>query len=134
MSCISVKQEADREQLQVKLKELVTEISSDLSALEDEQSKMLLSDFVSDLFLATAEQRQKRERRQRQAEGIAAAKARGVRFGRTGKPLPDNFDEIRRAWRGGQMNLQQAADACGMPQGTFYSVVKRREQTESCAG
>ena len=134
MSCISVKQEANKEQLQVKLKELAEEISDDLAALDDEQRKMLLSDFVSDLFLATAERRQKEERRQRQAEGIAAAKARGVHFGRTRKALPDNFDEIHQAWRGGQMNLQQAADACGMPQGTFYGIVKRREQAGSCAG
>ena len=134
MSCISVKQDIDKNQLQAKLKGLAAEISSDLAALDDEQGKVLLSDFVSDLFLATAERRQKEERRQRQAEGIAAAKARGVRFGRTGKTLPDNFEEIHQAWRGGQMNLQQAADACGMPQGTFYGIAKRREQAGSCAG
>ena len=131
MPCISIHTEASQERLQTKLKELAEEISSELAGLDDEQSKLLLSDFVSDLFLATAERRRREERRRRQAEGIAAAKARGVRFGRTGKALPDNFDERRRAWRGGEMNLQQAADACGMPQGTFYGIVKRREQAES---
>ena len=76
-----------------------------------------------------AEQSRKEERRQKQAEGIAAAKAKGVRFGRPGKPLPDNFDEARRAWRKGELSLQQAADLCGIPRGTFYNAVVRREQT-----
>ena len=79
----------EKELLQTKLKELAEEISEDLSALEAEQGKELLSDFVSDLFLAAAKRRQQQERRRRQAEGIAAAKARGVRFGRAGMPAPE---------------------------------------------
>lgn len=134
MPCVPINPEANQERLQAKLKELAEEISFELDGLDEEQRKVLLSDFVSDLFLAAAERKRKEERRRRQAEGIAAAKARGVRFGRTGKALPDNFDEIHQAWRGGQMNLQQAADACGMPQGTFYGIAKRREQTDSCVG
>ena len=59
--------------------------------------------------------------RQRQAEGIAAAKARGVRFGRPPLPLPDNFHMLHQAWRGQKITLRQAARACGMPTGTFYS-------------
>ena len=128
MSCVSIRPEADRERLQAKLKQLAEEISSDLAALDEEQSKLLLSDFVSNLFLAAAEQKRRTERRQRQAQGIAAAKAKGVRFGRAGTPLPDNFDEIHRAWRDGQMSLQQAANACGMAQGTFYGIATRRER------
>ena len=134
MPCVPVNPEANQKRLQTKLKEIAEEISFELDGLDEEQRKVLLSDFVSDLFLAAAERKRKEERRRRQAEGIAAAKARGVRFGRTGKALPDNFDEIHQAWRGGQMNLQQAADACGMPQGTFYGIAKRREQTDSRVG
>lgn len=134
MPCVPINPEANQKRLQTKLKEIAEEISFELDGLDEEQRKVLLSDFVSDLFLAAAERKRKEERRRRQAEGIAAAKARGVRFGRTGKALPDNFDEIHQAWRGGQMNLQQAADACGMPQGTFYGIAKRREQTDSCVG
>ena len=55
----------EKELLQAKLKELAEEISEDLSALEAEQGKELLSDFVSDLFLAAAKRRQQQERRQR---------------------------------------------------------------------
>ena len=117
------------EELRGQLKELAQEIVSSLSGLDPEQSRELLGGFVSDLFLSVAEQSRKEERRQKQAEGIAAAKAKGVRFGRPGKPLPDNFDEARRAWREGELSLQQAADLCGIPKGTLYNAVVRREQT-----
>ena len=118
-----------RDELRGQLKELAQEIVSSLSGLDPEQGRELLGGFVSDLFLSVAEQSRKEERRQKQAEGIAAAKAKGVRFGRPGKPLPDNFDEARRAWREGELSLQQAADLCGIPKGTFYNAVVRREQT-----
>ena len=117
------------DELRGQLKELALEIVSSLSSLDPEQSRELLGGFVSDLFLSVAEQSRKEERRQKQAEGIAAAKAKGIRFGRPGKPLPDNFDEARRAWRAGELSLQQAADLCGIPRGTFYNAVVRREQT-----
>ena len=121
-------QVSDKNRLQAKLKALTEEISSDLSQLESAESKELLSDFVSDLFLAAADQQRRKERRQRQAEGIAAAKAKGVRFGRTATPLPDNFDRLHQAWRDGELSLQQAADACGLAKGTFYNIAIRREQ------
>lgn len=57
--------------------------------------------------------------RSRQAEGIAAAKGRGVRFGRKIKPLPDNFLENCDLWRNGQISGLEAAKRCRMPQSTF---------------
>ncbi|MCI8304812.1 MAG: hypothetical protein HFF52_09335 [Lawsonibacter sp.] len=114
--------------LQARLKALAEEISTELAQLESEQSKELLSDFVSELFLSAADQRQKKERRQRQAEGIAAAKAKGTRFGRTAKPLPDNFDELHQAWRDGELTLSKAATVCGMTRTTFYNAAMRKEQ------
>ena len=131
MACIPVQRETDKELLQAKLKSLAEEISADLSSLETDEGKALLSDFVSDLFLAAAEAQKRKERRRRQAEGIAAAKARGVRFGRSQKPVPENFDELCRAWRGGGMTLQEAADACGISKGTFYGIAVRREQSRA---
>ena len=65
--------------------------------------------------------------RQRQAEGIAAAKARGVRFGAPYKALPDNFEELRQAWRGGQLSLRAAAEVCGIPKTTFREAAIRTE-------
>lgn len=126
-------QTTNQVQLREKLEALAEEISLDLSGLESAQSKELLSDFVSELFLNVAEQQKRAERRKRQAEGIAAAKARGVRFGRAAKAAPDNFDEIHRAWRDGKLSLQQAADACGVARGTFCSIAARREQAEDRA-
>lgn len=123
-----VSSKTDIERLQEKLRDLAEEISLDLSGLESAQSKELLSDFVSDLFLAAAEQQKRAERRRKQAEGIAAAKAKGVRFGRTRKPEPDNFDVLHQAWRDGELSLQKAADMCGLSRGTFYSMAVRREQ------
>ena len=123
-----------QEKLKAKLDALAKELSSDLAQLESGQSAELLGSFVSDLCLAAADQRLRRERHQRQAECIAAAKARGVRFGRTRKPLPDNFHEVHRAWRSGAMKLSQAAAECGMTQSAFYSAAARQERTEHCAG
>ena len=58
--------------------------------------------------------------RQRQAEGIAAAKARGVKFGRPPRPLPDNFYDVHKAWRDKKLTLKEAAETCDLPVGTFY--------------
>ena len=67
-----------QEELKTQMRELAREIVSGLSALELDQSKELLGAFVSDLFLCVADRERQESRRQRQAEGIAAAKARGA--------------------------------------------------------
>jgi len=107
-------------------KELVADIPLD----EICRDKALMNAFLSEMFLAVANANSREKRRQRQAEGIAAAKARGVRFGRRGPPLPDNFDEIRRAWRNREFNILRAAELCGMPKSTFLSAVQRAEEAE----
>lgn len=127
----SVEQLVSKEQIQAKLKALAEEISSNLSQLEGLQRKEVLSDFVSDLFLSVAKQDQQEVRRQRQADGIAAAKARGVRFGPSRKPLPEDFDEYYEAWRDGRMTLSQAAESCGMTRATFTRAIERMK--ESCS-
>lgn len=63
--------------------------------------------------------------KQRQAEGIAAAKARGVAFGRPPLPLPDNFYEVHQAWQENKLTVKEAAKAVGMPASTFYSKVRK---------
>ncbi|MDO4474750.1 MAG: DNA recombinase [Eubacteriales bacterium] len=68
--------------------------------------------------------------RQRQAEGIAAAKAKGIKFGRPPLPLPDNFYEVHKDWRGKKITLKQAAIACHMPVGTFYRKARKFEDVE----
>ncbi|MCD7818410.1 MAG: recombinase family protein, partial [Lachnospiraceae bacterium] len=68
--------------------------------------------------------------RQRQAEGIAAAKARGVKFGRSPIPLPENFYEVHKDWRDKKISLKQAASICGMPEGTFYGKARKFENKD----
>lgn len=95
----------------------------DMPLLDTRRGKDLMGTFLSDIVLQVLSFVAENERtniRQRQAEGIAAAKAKGVKFGRPPLPLPDNFYEIHRAWRAKKLTLKEAAKACQMPEGTFY--------------
>lgn len=122
----------DKDQLEAKLKELTEEISDDLSHLDSTQRKELLSGFVTELFLKMAKQDQQEVRRQKQAEGIAAAKERGVRFGPSRKPLPKGFEKYYRAWQEGEMTASQAAATCGMTRASFYRAIDRMKEIEDC--
>lgn len=121
---------ADDTSVQARLQALAQEAVSVVMEADPAHGKELLGLFVADLFSQVAEQERKVERHQRQAEGIAAAKARGVRFGKKSKPLPGNFEEVRHAWRNKELTLQEAAAACGMAKTTFYNAVERAEQAE----
>ena len=88
----------------------------------------LIADIVLQLLSYVA-QNERENIRQRQAEGIAAAKARGVKLGRPSRPLPDNFRQVHRDWRNKKMTLRQAAQACAMPEGTFYAKAVRFEKS-----
>lgn len=123
----------DNAEPQDRLRQLAQEVMSEISELDPSHSRELLGSFVSELFLSVAEQERREIRRQQQAEGIAAAKARGVRFGPQPKPLPDNFDECYQAWRDGQMTATQAAKTCGLTRKAFYRATERKKQTANCA-
>ena len=104
----------------------------DMPLLDTRQGKDLLGTFIADLvlqILSFVAQNEREYIRKRQAEGIAAAKAKGVRFGRPPTPLPGNFPTIHRAWRSKKLTLKQAAKACGMPVGTFYSKAVKLERS-----
>lgn len=106
----------------------------DMPLLDTRTAKDLMGTFIADLVLQILSFVAESERdniRQRQAEGIAAAKARGVRFGRPPRPLPENFWAVRCAWKRKELTLHQAAQACGMPDTTFYDTVKRTDMDES---
>lgn len=92
------------------------------------QDPALSNAFLSELLLALARESSAEERKERQKQGIAQAKAEGVRFGAPTRPLPDGFDELRRAWRGGKLTLREAAEMCGMAQTTFYNAARREER------
>ena len=105
----------------------------DMPLLDTRRGKYLMGTFLSDIVLQVLSFVAENERttiRQRQAEGIAAAKARGVKFGRPPLPLPDNFYEVHRAWRGKKISLKQAASMCEMPVGTFYGKAKKFENMD----
>ncbi len=94
----------------------------DMPLLDTRRGKDLMGTFLSDIVLQVLSFVAENERtniRQRQAEGIAAAKAKGVRFGRPPRPLPDNFYSIYQRWKAGKITGTSAAKACGMPLATF---------------
>lgn len=106
----------------------------DMPVLDTWRGKDLMGTFLSDIVLQILSFVAESERdniRQRQAEGIAAAKARGVRFGRPPFPLPDNFQQVYRAWRSKELTLRQAAQLCEMPKDTFYAKAVRFEKQEA---
>ena len=104
----------------------------DMPLLDTRRGKDLMGTFLSDIVLQVLSFVAENERtniRQRQAEGIAAAKARGVKFGRPPDPLPENFHQVHRAWRSKKLTLSEAADACAMPASTFYYKALQFENT-----
>ena len=96
----------------------------DMPLLDTRREKNLLGTFISDVVLALLSYVAENERtniKQRQAEGIAAAKARGVKFGRPPLPIPENFYQMHKDWRAGKIRIEEAAKACNMCSKTFYS-------------
>ena len=94
----------------------------DMPLLDTRRGKDLMGTFLSDIVLQVLSFVAENERvniRQRQAEGIAAAKARGVRFGRVPKPLPPNFYTVYQRWKHGEITGTAAAKECEMPLSTF---------------
>ena len=94
----------------------------DMPLLDTRRGKDLMGTFLSDIVLQVLSFVAENERsniRQRQAEGIAAAKAKGIRFGRPPLPLPENFHENYQKWKSGEITCTTAAKACGLPLSTF---------------
>lgn len=95
----------------------------DMPLLDTRRGKDLVGTFLSDIVLQVLSFVAENERdniRQRQAEGIAAAKARGVKFGRPEKNLPDNFDELYDKWRQGEISTEELSESCGMAMSVIY--------------
>jgi DNA invertase Pin-like site-specific DNA recombinase len=95
----------------------------DMPLLDTRLHKDLIGTFISDLVLQVLSFVAHSERdniRKRQAEGIAAAKARGVKFGRPEKPLPDNFGDVIKLWEQGKLLTKEALELTGLTESTFY--------------
>ncbi len=102
----------------------------DMPLLDTRRGKDLMGTFLSDIVLQVLSFVAENERtniRQRQAEGIAAAKAKGIRFGRPPLPLPENFHVNYQRWKSGEITCTAAANACGLRCPPF---VTRRRSTK----
>ena len=102
----------------------------DMPLLDTRREKNLLGTFVSDLVLQVLSFVAENERtniRTRQAEGIAAARKRGVRFGRPPVELPEGFYTELEKYERGEQSMKEAAAHCGMALSTFYYKAKKEE-------
>lgn len=99
----------------------------DMPLLNSKDDQDLTSTVIADIVLQLLSYVAQTERefiRQRQAEGIAAAKNRGVQFGRKAKPRPDNFPELKRAWINKELSAREAAKQLEITHSTFLRWVK----------
>ena len=90
---------------------------------KDPTGKDLTSTFIADLvlqILCYVAQNERDNIRKRQAEGIIVAKARGVRFGRPEKKVPENFGELVKQWEHGKIPLKEVLKICEIKETSFY--------------
>ena len=95
----------------------------DMPLLDTRRGKDLMGTFLSDIVLQVlsfAAENERKNIRQRQAEGIAAAKARGVRFGRPQINMPEYFGKTVRSWERKEITVEEAVRRCGVSESTFY--------------
>lgn len=96
----------------------------DMPLLDTRQGKDLMGTFIADLvlqILSFVAQSERESIKKRQSEGIAAAKAKGVKFGRDAIPVPEDFARLVKAWEKRKMPLSEVLARCGMGESTFYS-------------
>ena len=117
-----------QEQWRVITKEKGADIAVvDMPLLDTRNGKDLMGTFIADLvlqILSFVAQSERESIRQRQAEGIAAAQARGVRFGRPLQEPPEDFDTLVRQWEYGRLLIDDVLERVGMKEATFYRRLK----------
>jgi DNA invertase Pin-like site-specific DNA recombinase len=120
------------EEIQNEWRKITKEIGADIVVLDmplldTRTHKDLLGTFISDLVLQVLSFCAHSERddiRRNQAQGIAAAKLRGVKFGRPEKLPPDNFGELVKQWERKQLDLSQVLEICDFKETTFYKALR----------
>lgn len=90
--------------------------------IEDEGKTIAVVRLIQEMV-----EEKRREKALRQAEGILAAKARGIKFGRPKKPLPKSFGKVYKLYRSGELTAMEAASVLGLNRSTFQDMVKRYE-------
>lgn len=126
----------DYEEIIVQWRQLTKEMGVDIRVLDmplldTTLSKDLLGTFIADLVLQVLSFAAENERaniRQRQREGIDAARARGVRFGRPSIEVNEEITSILRLYRQKKIDLQHALAQSGLSQGTFYRLMREMER------
>ena len=123
-----------KEQWRMLTKEIGADIIiQDMPLLDTTKSRDLLGNFISDVvlqLLSFVAENERNNIRTRQAEGIEAAKQRGVRFGKPAIPVPENFSELYRRWEQGSININEFARLCNMGRSTMYKHI--REYKRMC--
>ncbi len=105
----------------------------DMPLLDTRTGKDLIGTFIADLvlqILSFCAESERRNIRERQKQGIAAARQRGVVFGRPKAVLPDTFMDIVAKWRKGLITADEAARMCNVSRSTFYRRVKCVEKSQ----
>ena len=100
----------------------------DMPLLDTRNGKDLMGTFIADLvlqILSFVAQSERENMKKRQAEGIAAAKEKGVKFGRPEKEVPDDFGEIVRAWEQKKLPISEVLKYCDMSEATFYRKLRK---------
>ncbi len=95
----------------------------DMTLLDTRNGKDLMGTFIADLvlqILSFVSENERKNIKERQAQGIAAAKKRGVKFGRPKIVLPNDFCEIVKEWKSGKSSLKEVLAKCNMSKTTFY--------------
>ena len=118
---------------------LTKEIGVDIEVLDmpllntDLHRENLIGVFISDLVLQILAYVAETERdfiRQRQAEGIAIAKANGIRFGRRKNELPEEFNLYFEMWKKGEISIRKAAEILEISPAIFYRRCKELDETK----
>ncbi|MBE5908244.1 MAG: recombinase family protein [Lachnospiraceae bacterium] len=96
---------------------------TDMPLLDTRNGKDLMGTFIADLvlqILSFVAESERNNIRKRQEQGIAAAKARGVKFGRPVKDVPEDFEELVRKWEKKSISIETVLSECKMSEATFY--------------
>ena len=108
----------------------------EMPLLDTRRGKDLMGTFLSDIVLQVLSFVAENERsniKQRQAEGIAAAKARGIQFGRPKIEMPDNFMQLVSQWENKKIRLSYVLEVCQISKATFYRRLNQcRQNDEVC--
>ena len=116
------------EEIQEQWRTLTKEIGIDICVLDmplldTRNGKDLMGTFIADLvlqILSFTAQSERENIKKRQAQGIAAAKAKGIKFGRPEKSVPNDFSKIVKAWEQKKLTLAEVLKQCNISESTFY--------------